>query len=77
MDELCKAIAACPLRRRGGGGDTPELLRLTQELLASRLAKAEAAGEPELERLLAHWRSQRVSQAEAPAVLLRLLAREE
>jgi LAO/AO transport system kinase len=72
--ELWDAITACPLRNHPAGQDTRELLRAAQEVLAQRLAMAEAAADPRLARLLARWAEQQVSRVEAAGALLQLLA---
>jgi LAO/AO transport system ATPase len=72
--ELWEAIAASPLRNHRSTPDTQDLLRAAQEALADRLAKAEAADDPRLARLMARWGEQGLNREEAAAALLQLLA---
>jgi LAO/AO transport system ATPase len=50
-----------------------DLLRLAQEVLAARFAKADAAGDAELRRLVADWRGGALDGERAAEALLRLL----
>ena len=56
--ELWQAIAAGPVRNHRSAPDTQDLLRAAQKMLADRLARAEAAGDPRLARLMARWGEQ-------------------
>jgi LAO/AO transport system ATPase len=73
LAELWDAIAAVPLRR-GGRTEGRDLLRLAQETLAARFARAEAARAPELEQLLGGWRRGDLEASEAAGALLEWLA---
>jgi len=72
LAELWETICSLP-RKRDSRGDGRELLRLAQELLASRFEalKDQAEGR----RLLQSWQRGEVSASEASAVLLGLLAK--
>ena len=65
-----------PLRRPAEGPGGRDLLRLAQEALAERFARAEAARGPELVRLVAEWRRGALDGATAAAALLQLLGQE-
>jgi LAO/AO transport system ATPase len=67
IDELWRAIEACPLRR-GTAASSPELLALLQQELADRYAVAERAQEPAWTQAVAAWR------CGEPAAVERLLA---
>jgi LAO/AO transport system ATPase len=75
MEALWQAIRDLPPRRAAveGGGD---LLRLAQEALAERFARAEAAEDPALSQLLSEWRAGALDAGRAGAALLRLLGNE-
>jgi len=70
--ELWQTITSRPLRR-GRQMKGRDLLRLAQQTLAARLATLEAAGRPELRRLLEAWQRGAVSSAVAASALLDLL----
>jgi LAO/AO transport system ATPase len=61
--------------RRADQSDGRDLLRLAQEVLAGRFAKAEAAGDAELRRIVADWRGGGLDAGRASEALLRLLTR--
>jgi LAO/AO transport system kinase len=71
LAELWDAIGSCPSRR--GRHPGRELLRLAQETLAARFAAAEAARDPELDRLIERWQRGDLGATQAAAALLRLL----
>jgi 2-methylcitrate dehydratase len=74
LDALGQAIRDLPPRRATDDGASRDLLRLAQEALAGRLARAEAANDPALQRLLADWRGGALDAGRAGVALLRLLA---
>jgi LAO/AO transport system ATPase len=74
VDELARAIEACPPRRGTLAGSGRDLLGLAEDVLRARLAAARAAGDPQLADLLAGWQEGRIAPAAACAALLRLLA---
>jgi LAO/AO transport system ATPase len=74
LDALWQAIRDLPPRRAADDTAGRDLLRLAQEALAARLARAEAAQDPALQRLLAEWRAGALDGAQAGAALLHLLA---
>jgi LAO/AO transport system ATPase len=76
VEQLWQAIAACPPRRGTRAPDQHDLLRLAQETLADRFARAAAAREPGLQRLIEQWQRGSLSQDEAGAALLHLLEAE-
>jgi LAO/AO transport system kinase len=69
---LWDAVAALPLRR-GGRKAGRDLLRLAQEALAARFARAEAAAD--LQALLGRWRQGDLDDDAAGSALLDLLGR--
>ncbi len=73
VEALWNAIAGRPLRRQQATNNSRELLHTAQELLASRLATAEAMGNREVQHLLARWRSGQLTRGDAGAALLHLL----
>ncbi len=72
VDKLWEILSTLPLRRRAREQDEG-LLRLAQETLTSRFRQA--AGSPDLARILAGWRRGESDPRLAAAELLRLLAR--
>jgi LAO/AO transport system kinase len=72
IKELWQILAARPLRRgrRTSGRD---LLRLAQQMLAARFAVAEAAGQSELQQLLAAWQQGEIASTQAALALVNLL----
>jgi LAO/AO transport system kinase len=74
LAELWDVVAALPLRR-GGRAAGRELLRLAQEVMAARFARAEAVRSPELAELLGRWRRGEWDNARAAGALLEYLAR--
>ena len=74
LDALWQTIRDLPPRRAADDTAGRDLLRLAQEALAARLARAEAAQDPALQRLLAEWRAGALDGAQAGAALLHLLA---
>jgi LAO/AO transport system ATPase len=73
VEQLWQAIAAYPARRRPA--DARDLLRLTQEILASRFGAAEAAGDPGLRQLVERWRQSELDADAAATALWHLLQR--
>jgi LAO/AO transport system ATPase len=74
LGELAQAAAQLPLRRDIEGAGGRDLLRLAQEALGLRFARAEAAQDPALMKVVADWRAGTTDGEAASAVLLRLLA---
>ena len=74
IDALWQAILASPGRRQAGGAGADELLRLAQQALAARYARARAGGDERLGRLLQAWRQGGLSAQEAAAAVLELLS---
>lgn len=72
LDALWHAIAGLPLRRRDDDQGGHELLRLSQDMLATRFAQAESS--QAVRGLLAAWRQGNRSDDEAAGDLLRLLS---
>jgi LAO/AO transport system kinase len=72
LEELWQLIASLPLRRgvRRSGRD---LLRLAQQMLATRFTAAETAGRPDMRRLMEEWQRGAISSTEAASDLLKLL----
>jgi LAO/AO transport system ATPase len=75
LDALWQTIRDLPPRRAADESAGRDLLRLAQEVLAERFARAEAARDPELQRLLADWQAGALDGEQAAAALLRLLTR--
>jgi LAO/AO transport system ATPase len=73
LEALWQAIRACPLRRSGGAEAGQELLRLAQDALARRFARAIAADDPALRRLIMDWQQGRVPEIQVAAALWHLL----
>ncbi len=73
LHALGQAIRDCPLRRCAGAGPDSDLLRLTQDTLTARFARAAAADDPNLRRLIRDWQQDRLTPAEAAAALWHLL----
>jgi LAO/AO transport system kinase len=73
LRELWAAIAALPLRR-GQSARHEDLLRLAQQILASRFAAARRAGDGGIVRLLDRWQRREVDERTAAAELLERLA---
>jgi len=71
VEELWRAITACPLRRQDGH-DPQVLLRAAQQEMAWRFSQAER--DPAVRELLRGWQEGRLTQEEAGAALLRALA---
>jgi LAO/AO transport system ATPase len=74
IGELWQAILASPGRRQAGGAEADELLRLAQQALAARFARARA-GDERLGRLLEAWRQGGLTEEDAAAAVLDLLGR--
>jgi LAO/AO transport system kinase len=72
LPELWRAIAARP-RRRARPASGRDLLRLAQEALAARFARAEAGGGPRFRELLARYQRGELGAEEAGAELLQVL----
>ncbi len=74
VEELWKAITACPPRRaEEEAGD--DLLHFAQDTLATRFAAARAAGDDGLQRLFLRWQNGELDADQAAAGLLQLLAK--
>jgi 2-methylcitrate dehydratase len=73
IGNLWAAILECPARRDPVLTDGRELLRLAQETLAARFARAETSADPELRRLITRWRQGDLRESEAAAQLWHLL----
>src|SRR5262249_31940221 len=74
LDELAEAITALPLRRAVEDVGGRDLLRLAQEVLAERYARAESAQAAALAKIGADWRFGALDAQTASAALLRVLA---
>jgi LAO/AO transport system ATPase len=74
LGELAQTVAQLPLRRAVEGAGGRDLLRLAQEALGQRFARAEAAQDPALMKVVADWRAGTTDGEAASAALLRLLA---
>jgi LAO/AO transport system kinase len=70
LDELCRAIAACPFRRRSGQ-DGQTLLRAAQAELGARFAQPKH--EPVVRELIRRWQSGQLTQQIAVTELIRSL----
>jgi LAO/AO transport system ATPase len=70
---LWQAVGAAPLRRAAAQSNGRDLLRLAQEVVAERFARAEAAQDPELATILRAWSDGRLTGHDAGVQLLRLL----
>jgi LAO/AO transport system ATPase len=73
IERLWQTILEHPARRHSEATGGRELLRLAQETLASWLARAEAAGDPELHQLITRWQHGTLPPGEAASDLWRLL----
>jgi LAO/AO transport system ATPase len=73
VEELWRAVLACPLRRPAGAATEAELLELARAALGRRFARARAGGDAALLRLLEQWRQGMLSAEEAGAAVLDLL----
>lgn len=76
LDGLWDVIGELPLRRVAAESGGRDLLRLAQETLAERFARAEASRAPALAQIIAQWRQGALDAATASATLLRLLGQE-
>jgi LAO/AO transport system ATPase len=74
IEPLWQVLRDLPRRRRGDESGGRDLLRLAQEVVAVRFARAEAAGDADLRRIVADWRAGALDGERAAAALLRLLA---
>jgi len=74
LEPLWEVIRDLPPRRAADESGGRDLLRLAQEAVAERFARAEATRDPALRRILADWRGGVVDGDRAVAALLRLLA---
>jgi LAO/AO transport system kinase len=72
LERLWEAVTAAPLRR-GTRASARELLRRTQEAVASRFAAAERGRDPALQTLLARWQRGELPTEQAVAALLQRL----
>jgi LAO/AO transport system ATPase len=70
IEALWSAIADCPLRRVADALNGRDLLRLAQDILASRFAQAQAQGDARLDELIRRWRQGNVDTREAVFLLL-------
>lgn len=75
IDEVARAIEACPLRRGTPAAQGRDLLGLVEDVLTARLSAARLACNPELTALLADWDQGRIAPGAACAALLGLLAK--
>jgi LAO/AO transport system kinase len=76
IEPLWRAIAACPLRRQVGWAGGQELLRLAQDALAARFARAATRRDASLEKMLADWERGALSPPAAVNALLDHLSQE-
>ncbi len=74
IEALWKVLRDLPPRRAADESGGRDLLRLAQEILAEQFARAEAARDPALGRIVADWRAGTLDSERAGATLLRLLA---
>jgi LAO/AO transport system ATPase len=74
ITELREALLALPLRPRQHS-EKDGLLQLGQQLLATRFARAEAAGDLDLRQLQIQWQQRQVPEVQAAAALWTLLER--
>jgi LAO/AO transport system ATPase len=77
LDELWQEITGRPLRRDPGREGGRDLLRVAQETLADRFARAEAAGDAGLQELVARWRRGELPRDQAAETLWRVLGMED
>jgi LAO/AO transport system ATPase len=73
VEPVWPVLRDLPLRRRADEPGGHDLLRLAQEAIAARFARAEAAGDAELRRIVGDWRAGALDGERAAAELLRLL----
>jgi LAO/AO transport system ATPase len=73
LETLWERIRALPLRRAAGGAGPRDLLRLAQDALAQRLARAEAGNDPQLGQIIADWQGGKLTGEQAVSALLRRL----
>jgi LAO/AO transport system kinase len=73
VEPLWQVLRNLPLRRRADESGGRDLLRLAQEAIAARFARAEAAEDAELRRIVTDWRAGALDAEQAAAALLRLL----
>jgi LAO/AO transport system ATPase len=76
VEALWAAIADQMLRRANTACESSELLRLTQDTLATWLRAAQAEQRPELKQLIDKWRLGALSDRAAAEALLELLQKE-
>jgi LAO/AO transport system ATPase len=69
LETLWQAISACPRHREPGADPGRALLRLTQQRLAERFARAEARADRALQQLLADWQQGRLNETQAASAL--------
>jgi LAO/AO transport system ATPase len=74
IEQLWQAVLDCPGQPHAGGEEAGELLRLAQQALAERFARARG-GDERLGRLLEAWRQGGLSEEDAAAAVLDLLGR--
>jgi LAO/AO transport system ATPase len=74
VEALWQVLRDLPLRRHVDESGGRDLLRLAQEAVAARFARAEAAGDAALRQIVADWRVGALDGERAAAALLRLLA---
>jgi LAO/AO transport system ATPase len=74
IDALWQAIQECPGQPHAGGAEADELLRLAQQALAARFARART-GDERLGKLVEAWRQGGLSEEDAAAAVLDLLGR--
>jgi LAO/AO transport system ATPase len=73
LEQLWEVIRTLPPRRAADESGGRDLLRLAQEAMAERFARAEANHDPAVRRLVAEWRGGTLDGNQAVAALLRLL----
>ncbi|MBV9124460.1 MAG: methylmalonyl Co-A mutase-associated GTPase MeaB [Planctomycetes bacterium] len=76
IEELWKAISACPLRREMESSEDLDLLRLAQATLARWFAQAESNQDASLRHLIHQWHQGVLTQGEATSALIHLLEKE-
>jgi LAO/AO transport system ATPase len=73
IEALWTAVAACPRRRDTRLQASRDLLRVAQETLAVRFARAEAAHDPRLDQLVAQWQQGQIDRTGAALSLMHFL----
>lgn len=73
IKELWQVITAFPLRQETASGDVRELLRLAQDMLSARFARALETGDPVVQPIVHQWQQGQLPGTEAGAALLQRL----